>query len=163
MNRKQALAAVVILAASVLAVSAQSAQGKAASGESAIGAKWAAAWNSHNADTMAATFTDDVYYEDVVFGEVSHGSAELRKFAASEWDGVTDLEIKVVRAAVHGGHGTIEWAFSGTDKGVFNTGKKFTVRGVSVVDVRGGKISRCLDYYDAATIMKQVGALPAAK
>jgi len=162
MNREPTLAAVIFLAASVLATSSLSAQDKAAAGESAIGAKWAAAWNSHNADTMVAAFTDEVYYEDVAFGEVSHGTAELRKFATDEWAGVSDLQLKVVRASVHGGHGTIEWTFSGTDKGVFNTGKKFTVRGVSVVDVRGGKISRCLDYYDAATIMKQVGALPAA-
>jgi hypothetical protein len=29
------------------------------------------------------------------------------------------------------------------------------------VDVRDGKISRCMDYYDVATIMRQVGVLPA--
>jgi hypothetical protein len=31
-----------------------------------------------------------------------------------------------------------------------------------VVDMHGGKITRCVDYYDAAAIMLQVGALPAA-
>jgi ketosteroid isomerase-like protein len=51
--------------------------------------------------------------------------------------------------------------FSGTDKDVFKTGKKFSVRGVSVIEVREGKISRCLDFYDSATIMRQVGVLPA--
>jgi len=35
------------------------------------------------------------------------------------------------------------------------------VRGVSVIDVRDGKISRNLDFYDSATIMRQVGVLPA--
>ena len=40
--------------------------------------------------------------------------------------------------------------FSGTDKDVYKTGKKFSVRGVSVIDVRDGKISRCLDFYDVA-------------
>jgi predicted ester cyclase len=51
---------------------------------------------------------------------------------------------------------------SGTDKGVYKTGKKFKVRGVSIITVKNGKISRSLDYYDAATIMKQVGLLPAS-
>jgi steroid delta-isomerase-like uncharacterized protein len=110
---------------------------------------------------MIPLFTDDVFYEDVAFGEVSHGSAELRKFAASEFEGIPDLEVKLLRASIHDGHGTIEWTFSGTDKGVFNTGRKFSVRGVSVIDVRDGKISRSLDFYDSAAIMRQVGKLPA--
>jgi len=126
----------------------------------ALAEKWIAAWNSHLPDKMLPLFTDDVFYEDVAFGEVSHGSAELRKFFLSELDGVPDLELKLVRANIHGDHGTIEWTFSGTDKGVYKTGKKFSVRGVSVIDLRDGKISRNIDYYDAATIMRQVGTLP---
>ena len=52
--------------------------------------------------------------------------------------------------------------FSGTDKDVFKTGKKFSVRGVSVIDMRDGKISpQHVDFYDVATIMRQVvGQLP---
>ena len=134
---------------------------QAAGDDSAVADKWIAAWNSHDPEKMLSTFTDDVYYEDVAFGEVSHGQAEFRKFAAEEFEGVPDLEIKLVHAAVHNGHGTVEWSFSGTDKGVYKTGKKFTVRGVSVIDVRDGKISRSIDYYDTGTIMKQVGVLPA--
>lgn len=122
--------------------------------------KWIAAWNSYNPDKMLPVFTDDVFYEDVAFGEVSHGSAELRKFAASYFEAVPDLELKLLRASIHNGHGTIEWAFSGTDKGIYKTGKKFSVRGVSVIDMRDGKIFRNLDFYDSATIMRQVGLLP---
>ncbi len=133
------------------------------SGDTAVAEKWIAAWNSHDPDKMLPVFTDDVFYEDVAFGEVSHGQAEFRKFAAEEFEGVPDLELKLVRAAVHSGHGTIEWTFTGTDKGVYKTGKKFTVRGVSVIDVRDGKISRSLDYYDTGTIMRQVGVLPETK
>jgi len=84
----------------------------------------------------------------------------VRKFTTSEFEAVPGLELKLLRANVHDGHGTIEWIFSGTDKGVFNTGKKFSVRGVSVIDLRDGKIFRNLDFYDSATIMRQVGLLP---
>ncbi len=128
--------------------------------DAAVAEKWISAWNSHSPEKMLLVFTADVFYEDVAFSEVSHGSAELRKFAASEFEGVPDLELKLLRANVQGGHGTIEWVFSGTDKGVFNTGKKFSVRGVSVIDVRDGKISRSVDFYDSGTIMRQVGVLP---
>jgi ketosteroid isomerase-like protein len=44
---------------------------------------------------------------------------------------------------------------------MYKTGKKFSVRGVSVIEVREGKIFRNLDFYDSATIMRQLGLLPA--
>jgi steroid delta-isomerase-like uncharacterized protein len=161
MNSKGVLAGAILLATLVLPAIAAPADGKSTTDPDApVAEKWIAAWNSHNPDKMLALFTDDIVYEDVAFGEVSHGSAELRKFAASEFEGVPDLELKLLRADIHGGHGTIEWTFSGTDKGVFKTGKKFSVRGVSVIEMRNGKISRNLDFYDVATIMRQVGQLP---
>lgn len=162
MGWKRVLMVAVSLAIAVVVLSERKAV-QAAGDDSAVADKWIAAWNSHDPEKMLSTFTDDVYYEDVTFAEVSRGQAEFRKFAAEEFEGVPDLEIKLMRAAVHNGHGTIEWSFSGTDKGVYKTGKKFTVRGVSVIEVRDGKISRSVDYYDAATIMRQVGVLPDTK
>ena len=152
---------VVFLTLVLVSLAASSESKSPSQGESAIAEQWIAAWNSHNPDKMLPLFTDDVLYEDVAFASVNHGKTELRKFAAEEFDGVPDLELKLLRADIQGGHGTIEWSFSGTDKGVFKTGKKFSVRGVSVIDVRDGKISRNLDFYDTATIMRQVGTLPA--
>jgi len=162
MNFKRVFAAVVILVMLVWPAIAAPPEGKPAGNrDAAIAEKWIAAWNSHNPDKMLPLFADDVFYEDVAFGAANHGKAELRKFAADEFEAVPDLELKLVRADIHGGHGTIEWTFSGTDKDVFKTGKKFSVRGVSVIDLRNGKIFRNLDFYDAATIMRQVGKLPA--
>src|SRR5882672_12309922 len=152
MNWNRLLTAVILLAALVLPAIAAPPEGKSTKGAgAALAEKWIAAWNSHNPDKMLPLFTDDVFYEDVAFGEVSHGSAELRKFFLSEIEGIPDLELKLERANIHDGHGTIEWTFSGTDKGVYKTGKKFSVRGVSIIDMRDGKISRNLDFYDVAT------------
>ena len=161
MNRKRVFTSVILLVTLMLSAIAMAANSKSKTDlGAALAEKWIAAWNSHNPDKMLSLFTDDIVYEDVAFGEVSHGSAELRKFAASEFEGVPDLELKLLGVNIHGGHGTIEWTFSGTDKGVYKTGKKFSVRGVSVIDMRDGKISRNLDFYDVATIMRQVGVLP---
>ncbi len=162
MNLKRVLLAVVLLALLVAPALAASPDAKPAGDHGfAIAEKWIAAWNSHNPDKMLPVFTDDVFYEDVAYGEISHNHAELRKFAAGEFDSVPDLELKLVRASIQNGHGTIEWTFSGTDRGIYKTGKKFTVRGVSVIDVRSGKIARSLDFYDSGTIMRQLGVLPA--
>lgn len=123
---------------------------------------WIAAWNSHDTTKWATYFTADVYYEDVTFGEISRGSAEASKFAASFFADVPDLNLELVEASIEGNHGSIQWILRGTDKGVFKTGKKFQVRGASIITIDHGKISRSVDYYDLATIMKQVGVLPAS-
>jgi steroid delta-isomerase-like uncharacterized protein len=150
-----------LLAALLLVPAIAAPQKTSGAKESAVAEQWIAAWNSHDPDKMLPLFTDDAVYEDVTFGEVSHGKTELRKFAAEEYEGVPDLALKLDHADIQGNHGTIEWTFTGTDKGVYKTGKKFSVRGVSVIDLRDGKISRNVDFYDSATIMRQVGTLPA--
>ncbi len=161
MNSNRFLTAVAMLTVMILAPAAWPQVKTPGDRDAAVAEKWIAAWNSHDPDKMLPVFTDDVFYEDVAYGEVSHGHAEFRKFAADEFEAVPDLELKLVRASFQNGHGTIEWSFSGTDKGIYKTGKKFTVRGVSVIDVRDGKIARSLDFYDSGTIMRQVGVLPA--
>jgi steroid delta-isomerase-like uncharacterized protein len=161
MNLKRVVTAAAVLAMMVLMVRAWPDVKPTSDRDAALAEQWIAAWNSRNSDKMLPLFTDDIFYEDVAFGEVNHGKAELSKFAASEFEAVPDLELKLLRADVHDGHGTIEWSFSGTDKGIYKTGRKFSVRGVSVIDVRADKISRNLDFYDSATIMRQVGLLPA--
>lgn len=121
-----------------------------------------AAWNAHDADQVASFYTDDVVYEDVAFGLKAQGRAELRKVAADFFVSIPDLKLEVVSHMETGNRGSVEWVFSGTDVGLYKTGKKFSVRGASVYELRGGKFASNRDYYDAASIMRQVGVLPAA-
>ena len=132
----------------------------ASSASKSIGQKWIDGWNATDPDAFVAAFTPDGVYEDVAFGLKKKGSAELRELHKFFHDSVGGLYVKLIAAHVANGHGTIEWMFGGKDIDVFKTGKPFEVQGVSVIEVRGGRISRNLDYYDAATIMKQVGKLP---
>jgi steroid delta-isomerase-like uncharacterized protein len=118
------------------------------------------AWNAHNADKVASLYTDDVVYEDVPFGLIARGHADLRKMAADFFTSVPDLKLEVVSNKSVGDRGSVEWIFSGTDVGLYKTGKKFSVRGASVYELRGGKFSGNRDYYDSASIMRQVGILP---
>jgi steroid delta-isomerase-like uncharacterized protein len=68
----------------------------------------------------------------------------------------------LVNASCDGHKGFIEWIFSGTDAnpGLHGTGKKFSVRGVSVVEIEGRRIARETDYWDLATLLRQIGLLP---
>jgi steroid delta-isomerase-like uncharacterized protein len=125
-----------------------------------IAQAWIAAWNSHDPDAVLALFTDDAIYEDVTLGVVNHGSAELRGFAEGFFTAVPDVKFDLVNSSVSGNHGFIEWVSSGTDVGIYGTGKQISVRGATIIDLQGDKISRNSDYYDSATILREVGLLP---
>ena len=127
-----------------------------------IGQKWIDGWNATDPQILVAAFTPDGVYQDVPFGLKKKGSAELRELHTFFHNAVGGLYVKLIASHVADGHGTIEWMFGGKDVDVFKTDKPFEVQGVSVIEVRGGRISRNLDYYDAATIMKQVWRLPAS-
>ena len=134
-----------------------------ASGQAAVAQNWIDGWNSPNPEKLVASFTPDGVYEDVTFSISKKGSAELSELHKFFHKAVGGLNVKLVDSHIVGGHGTIEWIFGGTDIDVFKTGQPFSVKGVSVIEVRDGLISRNLDYYDAATIMRQVGVLPEQK
>ena len=119
-----------------------------------------AAWNSHDPDKTVTAYTDDVVYEDVPHRIISHGRAELREFVAGCFASDGDVKVELVNSWVHDGHGVMEWVWRGVDIEQFKTGKPFTIRGLSIFEVRDGKISRDRDYYDVATQMRDVGALP---
>ena len=58
-----------------------------------------------------------------------------------------------------------EWLFSGTDTGGVAgtpTGKRFEVRGATIFELEDGKARRNTDYYNASTVLEQLGRLPAA-
>ena len=125
---------------------------------------WATGWSSHNTEKFLSIFTDDCVYEDVTFSAVNHGKDELRAYAKEVFAGVPDFKMELTARFVAGNRGGMEWVMSGTHKGDFPrmpaTGKRFSVRGATIVELEAGKIRRNSDYWDAATMMKQVGLLP---
>jgi steroid delta-isomerase-like uncharacterized protein len=122
-----------------------------------------AGWNSHDADMVAAAFSEDSVYEDVTAGHINRGRADVRKWAAGAFEVIKNFKIEALSSSFHNGRGVVEWVWSGTDKGLLETGKNFSVRGVSIIEIRKGKIWRYKEYYNFAAIMRQVGVLPPEK
>ncbi len=122
--------------------------------------KWIDGWNSSTPQILVSDFTPDGYYEDVPSGLKKRGSKQISELHKQFHEVIGGLYVKLVAAHIERDHGTIEWILGGTDNGMWKTEKTFSVPGVSVIEVKNGRISRDLDYYDMATIMKQVGVLP---
>jgi steroid delta-isomerase-like uncharacterized protein len=130
--------------------------------------EWAMAWSSaENSDPerVLALFADDCVFEDVPFGVVARGKEELRSFANRAFAAVPDFKYGLRARFAVSQWAVIEWKMSGTHKGDLPgmppTGKRFSsVRGLTILELVAGKIRRESDYWDAATLMKQVGLLP---
>jgi steroid delta-isomerase-like uncharacterized protein len=123
--------------------------------------KWAQAWTAHDIPALVGLYRPDGIYEDAAFGSVAHGAAEIKAFAAGTFVGSPDFRITVTHRDLSATGGHIEWIMSGTQAGAFPglpaTGKKFSVRGATILLIKDGKIVRSTDYWDAVTLMRQVG------
>jgi steroid delta-isomerase-like uncharacterized protein len=124
-----------------------------------------AAVNSHDVNKILPFFTDDCVYEDVALGLVSRGKKELNGFFNTVFVDLPDFKLEV--KSVFGASDWVgfEWVMTGTFAhssipGMPATGKKFSVRGASIRELRNGKVSRNSDYWNLASFMQQVGLMP---
>lgn len=122
------------------------------------------AWNAHDSDKAGSYFADDGVYLDA-----SVGTPQKGRQAAT--DNVIKVFIKAVPDCLWTMRGdpiatadgiAFEWTFTGTNTGDWSgetkaTGKTMSFNGVSFVRVKDGKITYQGDYYDAATLNKQMG------
>ena len=118
------------------------------------------AWNTHDPDKVARFYTQDAIYEDATLGMVNHGTTDIRKFAQQFFDESPDAKFSVTGSFMADGHGYAEWVMAGTDVGMFKTNKRFEVRGASIMQGSPEKLSHQTDYWDMATLMKQLGVMP---
>jgi steroid delta-isomerase-like uncharacterized protein len=121
--------------------------------------------NAHDLEKILTFFTDDAVYDCMPMGKLSHGKKEIGNFFSDTFTSFPDFKIEMKSAFIAGDHGAGEWIMSGTfakstTPGVPATGKKFSVRGSTINEFRGGKISRNTNYWNRAEFMQQVGLMP---
>jgi steroid delta-isomerase-like uncharacterized protein len=124
---------------------------------------WAAAWSSQDIDRILTLCTDDCIYEDVTMSAVSRGKSEIRTFAGAVFGAFPDFKIEMTTGFVAGDRAAAEWTMSGTHKGDLPnlpaTGKRFSIRGATICELRDGRIKRVSDYWDMVTFLKQIGLM----
>ncbi len=121
-------------------------------------------WNSQDIDRLASLYAPDVEHEDVTSGVKLHGHSELRKLFLEAWEGMPDVRTKIGRIISQDNRLAWEWTMSATHAGDFPnlpaTGRTFTIEGVSILEVKDGLVRSQRDFYDQASFLRQVGALP---
>jgi steroid delta-isomerase-like uncharacterized protein len=123
------------------------------------------AWNSHDVNKILSFVADDCTYEDLGLGIVNHGKKELTAFISSMLVDFPDFKFELKSVFGAGDWAGMEWVMSGTFAhssipGITATGKPFSIRGASIIQLHNGKISRSSDYYNMVTFLQQVGLMP---
>jgi steroid delta-isomerase-like uncharacterized protein len=145
------------------ATPAVSAQVAMPSDERVVMDAYLAAINDHDMAKAGMMLDEHVHYFDAFSGQVQN----TRMDAVNN---VLDLYQKAVpdghwemRSEPASGRGTIayEWTYTGTNLGSWGgigaSGQKINLKGVSFVRVANGKIVYKADYFDTATLGKQLG------
>ena len=122
-----------------------------------------AAWNAHNVERIAAFYTDDCFKEDIAVGRATRGKEEMKALIGGAFTAIPDMKIELVTLFYRGGWAATEWIMSGSYSSDYPgfpvaSGRHFSVRGASVVELRDGKISRISDYWNFASFLNQVGS-----
>ena len=111
-----------------------------------------AAISSHDAEKMAALFTEDCFYEDVALQSVMRGREALKTGYANLFASIPDFKLELESLFIAGNWVGSEWIMSGTP----TPGKNFSIRGASISEIQEGKIKRNSDYYDPASLLQQL-------
>jgi steroid delta-isomerase-like uncharacterized protein len=129
--------------------------------------QWAKGWlREFTPEGIAKTmsmYADQVDFEDVTLEHKESTAAGIQKFFTGFSRGPSQHRFEVTHWAGDDNGGAMEWTWHSKHEteifGVPAKGKETTVRGISYIGLRNGKIVAERDYWDCATLLRQLGAL----
>ena len=125
------------------------------------------AWNAHDAEQTAHFYAGDATVRDSPDAEnPARGHDAIAARAQSILDGFSDAKLEIVSMCIDDNRACVEWRFTGTHDGTFlgvpASGQSIVNIGASVDQFDGdGKVVSETIYWDAASFLRDVGALPA--
>jgi steroid delta-isomerase-like uncharacterized protein len=124
-----------------------------------------AAFNRRAFDDGAALNAADVVWRNLPTGEQFVGRDGYKRFLSSWAEAMPDAKVEIERvvadergvAVTFTGHGTFTGTMQTPAGPVPGTGKKLALPFCEVLAIEGGRIVRGDVYFDAATMMRQLG------
>jgi steroid delta-isomerase-like uncharacterized protein len=122
-----------------------------------------AAFNAHDRDGAGAPLAREVVYFDATLGDAQRGrEAAIDNIIGVYLRAMPDLEWELRSEPIATADGVAyEWTLTGTNTGTWMgipaTNQRVNIKGMSFVRVKDGEIVYKADYYDAATLNKQLG------
>ena len=125
--------------------------------------RFAAAFNREDVDALLACFTDDATYRDGFFG-LHAGHAALRPMFERMFREGRDYRWTMERVVEEGGTAAAEWSFGYvvTDAIPRSAGRRVQFAGMSIFELREGRIAAYREHFNVGAALLQLGFAPAA-
>ncbi len=121
-------------------------------------------WNKGNLSVADELFTLNYDHHDPSTPDVGRGPESEKKRATLYRPAFPDLRLTIEDTIAEGERVVIRWSCRGTHKGdlsgIAPTGKQFTISGVSIARIAGGKMAEGWVNWDALGLMQQLGVVP---
>jgi steroid delta-isomerase-like uncharacterized protein len=124
-----------------------------------------AAYNRHDAPAFASAWTEDGILRQMASGSVDQGREQIRTGAEGRFSAFPDWHLELHGLYECGDDAWLAWTISGTHEGEYMgmppTHRRFEVPGCSHITFAADGLFASDDvYFDAATVMRQLGLLP---
>ena len=121
-------------------------------------------WNKGNLSLADDLFTPNYAHHDPSTPDFGRGPESEKKRAALYRTAFPDLQLTIEDIIAEGQTVMARWSCRGTHKGdlsgIAPTGKQFTISGVSIARIAGGKMAEGWINWDALGLMQQLGVVP---
>jgi steroid delta-isomerase-like uncharacterized protein len=122
------------------------------------------AWNAHDVERIVALHAPDYEGMDVAWPGPRRGRDGVRRGWGRYLAAFPDLQFAAETVIVQGNRAAVSWTALGTHRGALMnippTGRAVRVRGISVLHVEQGQVTRALHVWDVAGLLRTIGLLP---
>ncbi|HPA45902.1 MAG TPA: ester cyclase [bacterium] len=123
------------------------------------------ALNTHDLDQALSYFATDVVYDFTPQPPVMQGTEQVAAFFGSLFQAFPDWHVTRTRVFVSGNYAVTESIVTGTQLGQWGdipaTGNSVQVPALQVWQFAGNKVQRITEYLDMASVLIQLGVMPA--
>ncbi|MEY3222878.1 MAG: hypothetical protein RLZZ203_1734 [Cyanobacteriota bacterium] len=100
-------------------------------------------WNDQAVDKADNYYTKDVIYKDIALDTTNKGIKELKQFMQEQFQSIPDMKFKTLDVVVESPEKiAVVWLMTGSENG-----QPFETEGVSVMELKEGKVFQNTDYY----------------
>jgi len=119
--------------------------------------------NSHDVTKFTSLFSENCIYEEVASGRSYRTREKIAVYIGSTISGIPDTKFETVNILANDSLAVVEWIWKGTnsvgwaDMGLPATNKYLELRGLSIMVIKNGLITRNSDYWDWNTFLIGIG------
>jgi len=120
--------------------------------------------NSHDINKFTELFAENGIYEEIASGRSYRTREKIAIYIGSTISGIPDTKFETINILATDSLAVVEWIWKGTNSvgwaemGLPATNKYFELRGLSIMVIENGLITRNSDYWDWDTFLIGIGA-----